>query len=178
MAVVGVAFNDTLNVRMGPGTEFDVLTELKNRSDDVKATGQNRLLPNSIWFEVMVNGETGWANGSFLGYLGQSQNGTLDFARWFGQDFLPAGPSMTQLGQLVADSLKSEAPPSRITIQQAPVDGVVVYDILDLGDDSVAGLRVTTTAALTGEDDVKRRITRVDQQVICGRGVTADGLCV
>ena len=49
IAVVGVAYDDVLNIRIAPGTEFDIIGTLDPLTDDMIAGGENRLLTSSFW---------------------------------------------------------------------------------------------------------------------------------
>lgn len=165
--VVGVAFDDLLNVRIAPGTDFDVIGTLDPDASGITATGHNRLLPASFWVEVDFEGQLGWVNESFVGYLGSSR--AL-------QPSLPAANATAlEMAQLVAEAAASVDPPSTITIAAQPLDDVVVMDVLGLGDDAAKGFRLTVT---TVETAGKRSVTAVDEQIICSRGITTDGLCV
>ncbi len=165
--VVGVAFDDVLNVRIAPGTDFEVIGTLDPDAAGVTATGHNRLLPNSFWVEVEFEGQLGWVNESFVGYLGSS--------RALEPSVPAANATALELAQLVAKAAASVEPPSTITIAAQPLDDVVIMDVLGLGDDAAKGFRLTVT---TVETAGKRSVTAVDEQIICSRGITTDGLCV
>ncbi|HEX5671296.1 MAG TPA: SH3 domain-containing protein, partial [Acidimicrobiia bacterium] len=65
LAVMGVAFDDVLNVRVAPGADQTIVHELSPTADDIIALGHNRSLPQSIWFQVEVDGITGWVSGAY-----------------------------------------------------------------------------------------------------------------
>ncbi len=177
LAVIGVAHDDVLNVRAAPGTDQAIVVELEPLADDVVAVGNSRSLPRSIWFEVDVDGVTGWSNSSFLGYLGQTTDETASIIDLLGET--PEAETMTDLGRVVAEALASDEPPSRIVMSVAPTVGdlgEVTYDVVGLGDDALRGFRlhVFGTPSESGEGFVLRS---VEQTLLCGRGVNA-GLCV
>ncbi len=167
--VVGVPFDDVLNVRIGPGTEFDVIDQLAPNTTSVLATGANRLREDSFWIEVDLDGRTGWVSERFVGYLAapDTEDGSVNGVR--------ADMTVEELARSVAESFASEEPPSQITQVSAVLDGTVVFDVIGLGDDAVKGVRLTieTTPA-----DGGRAFSVVERQPICGRGVTAEGLCI
>ncbi len=184
IAVVGVAFDDVLNVRAGPGADQPVVATLQPTADDVVATGRARLLPQSIWAEVMFTahveaGEvTGWASTAFLAYLGSTSDITSHVVAALGG--VPKAETMLDLGRIVADLLASDEPPSRIRMSVAPFVGEigeVTYDVIGLGDDSVYGLREHIFGRPTaGGEGFSLMI--VEETMLCFRERTPEGLCV
>lgn len=64
--VVGVAWDDTLNVRAGPSAANAVVTELAPWAADFEATGAVGGADDT-WREIVTDdGETGWVNGRFV----------------------------------------------------------------------------------------------------------------
>ena len=177
LAVVGVAHDDVLNVRAAPGTDQRVVEELDPLASEVVALGNARALPASIWFEVETDGGTGWASSSFLAYLGGTSDETAAIVELLGE--MPAAETMLELGMIVAETVASEEPPSRIVMSVAPTVGdlgEVTYDVVGIGDDAVRGFRlhVFATPDEGGEGFV---LKSVEQTVLCGRGLSGE-LCV
>lgn len=175
LAVVGVAHDDVLNVRALPGTVHDVVATLAPTADDVVARGNTRQLPRSFWYEVEVDGVAGWVGSSFVAYAGDTIDDTAQVVAVLGE--IPVAETMADLGQLVAEALASDDPPSRIVMSVAPTGGdlgEVTYDVIGLGDDSVAGLRLHVFGA---PQDDGFSLETVETTLLCGRGVS-DGLCV
>lgn len=177
LGVIGVAYNDVLNVRSGPGTDQPIVARLDPTYTEIVATGRHRLLTRSIWNEITVRGTTGWANSSFMAYLGPVDDATARYiANAFGGQ-TPSAPSMLELGMLVADTAKSEDPASRITVTVAPTLGdlgEVTIDVVGLGDDAVVGVRLHVFGQPSTEGFALKSI---EEQLMCGRGITEDGLC-
>jgi hypothetical protein len=178
LAVVGVAYDDVLNVRAAPGTDSEVIAELAPTATDLIGTGRARALPDSIWFEVEVEGMTGWVSSAFVGYLGLTDDATAEVIETLGET--PGAETMLDLGLIVAEAMASEDPPSRIVMSVAPSVGdlgEVTYDVVGLGDDALGGFRlhVFGDPAEGGEAFV---LSNVERTLICSRGVTADGFCV
>jgi hypothetical protein len=176
LGVVGVAYDDTLNLRSGPGTDFDVVAELGNLEADVIATGRNRTLDGGgIWGEVTFDGTTGWANLSFLAHLGATTDVTADLPPDLG------GETMLDLGQAVAEARggTDEPVPSSVVVDEPVVGdlGEVTVDLTGYGDDAQLGerLHVFGTPDPSGE---AFRLRSVEAQALCRRGVTPEGLCV
>jgi hypothetical protein len=180
LGVVGVAHDDTLNVRAAPGTDQEVVTELAPLADDLVATGRNRSLPESVWYEVeTAAGPTGWVSASFVAQLGDTVDVTAEVQAALGE--LPGGETMVDLADAVAGARAAldEEPIPRITVTVAPTVGdlgEITVDVVGYPDDAVLGerLHVFGTPAEGGEAFVLRT---VESQSLCRRGVS-DGLCV
>lgn len=174
LAVVGVDRDDVLDLRVGPGTDFEIITELAPTDVGIIATGHNRMVDDEIWVEVEADGSTGWVDASFVLQPGMVDDITAEL----GEDI--EGETMLDLGNAVAELRASEEPPSRIVVVDGPHVGdlgEVTVDVIGLGDDSVGGerLHVFGRPAPGGEAFVLRSVERT---VLCSRGVADDGLCV
>jgi len=174
LAVVGVAADDTLNVRSGPGTDFDVVTELSPLFQDATATGQNRTVDESLWVELEADGATGWVNGAYVAEPGQTTDVTADIGA-------VGGETMVDIGEAVAATRASveEGPQPTVTVVDGPTVadvGQIAVDVLGLADDSVKGERLHIVASpdASGEGFT---VTSVEATTLCARGVTAEGLC-
>jgi hypothetical protein len=177
LAVVGVAFDDSLNLRAAPGVGQEILAKLDPLEDGLKALGNARRLPNSIWYEVEHAGTDGWVSSSFVAYLGATDDVTALLISQLGTT--PQAETMLDLGLIVAEAVASEEPPSRIVVSVAPSVGdlgEITYDVVGLGDDALFGVRlhVFGTPDAGGEGFT---LKSVEQTSLCGRGVS-DGLCV
>ena len=178
VAVVGVAHDDVLNVRAAPGTDSTVVAELEPAATGLIGTGRARSLPQSIWFEVEVEGVTGWVSSAFVGHLGLTDDATAEVIETLGET--PEAETMMDLGLIVAEAMSSEEPPSRIVMSVAPTVGdlgEVTYDVVGLGDDALRGVRlhVFGDPAGSGEAFV---LSNVERTFICSRGATDDGFCL
>jgi hypothetical protein len=175
LAVVGVRYDDVLNIRSGPATSYDIVATAGPTADDLVATGQARMAPGSIWYEVEVDGTTGWANISFLAFLGDTDDATAEFV---GGGTLPEAETMVDLGELVAGGFASEAPASRVTQTVAPSVGdlgEITYDVVGLGDDALAGYRLHVFAT-PNEGGEGFGLRSIERTALCSRG-TSGGLC-
>jgi len=176
LAVMGVAYNDVLNVRANPGASFPVVATAGPVDDDVAATGEAWLAPGSIWYEVTVGGVTGWANSSFLAFVGPTDDAT---ALFLGGGPLPETETMIEMGELVARGFASDDPPSRMVRTVAPSVGdlgEITYDVVGIGDDATTGFRlhVFATPLESGDGFVLKSIERTE---FCGRGLSTGGIC-
>jgi hypothetical protein len=178
LAVVGIAHDDVLNFRTAPGTDSPVLSKLPSLTRGLIATGRARSLPESIWFEVEIDGVTGWVSSAYVGHLGETDDATSEVIAAAGDT--PEAETMLDLGMIVAEAMASADPPSRIVMSVAPIVGdlgEVTFDVVGLGDDALGGLRlhVFGDPAEGGEAFV---LSNVERTIICSRGVTDEGLCV
>ena len=178
LAVVGVAFDDTLNVRAGPGTEHAVAITLEPLFDDIVATGDHWLVPGAIWNQITAKGVTGWANSSFMAYLGSVDDATANIiANGFG-GVTPTASTMLELGVLVGEATSGDALGSRVVVSVAPTTGdlgEITVDVIGLEDDALFGVRLHIFGQSDGDGFSLKTIER---QLLCGRGVTADGVCI
>lgn len=174
LAVIGVAFDDTLNVRSGPGTAHDVVVELEPLTDDVVATGESRQIGSGqIWSEVRAGGATGWANVAFLAYVGATDDITAEVTDRLGET--PHGDTLEEIALVVAGSRASEEPPSEITIVAQTAEGDVedvTVDVVGLGDDAIRGERLVVFGAPT--DSGGYSLMSVERTFLCSRGVTEE----
>ena len=174
LGVIGVQFDDVLNVRDVPAGE--IIATLDPLADDAVATGNARQLPNSIWVELTVGASTGWASYAFLAFLDAVTDETAFVVAELGG--IPGAETMLDLGRLVAELYASEEPPSDIVVSSAPTVGdlgEVMYDVVGLGDDAVRGLRLHVFGA-PDESGEGFSLNSVEVTALCGRGVTG-GLC-
>lgn len=176
LAVLGVADDDVLNVRAGPGTDQPIVAAAQPTADDLVATGRARSLPNSIWYEVTIEGTLGWASSRFLAFAGPTDDATGEYVAGDGE---PEAETMEQLGTLVADFFAADAPPSTIVQSVAPSVGdlaEITYDVVGLADDSLAGLRLHVFAVPT-EDGKTFGLKSIERTTYCSRGVSGE-LCL
>lgn len=182
LAVVGVAADDTLNVRAGPSTDYPVAFTLEPLADDIRATGHNRI-GEGAWAEIDVGGRTGWASIAFL-----LQPGLVDdvTARWYpSPSDRPSATTMTALAQAVERSWRQEGIGSGGSEEPDPRAGVVVdgprggdlsevtIDVLGIPDDAGGGVRLHIFAERAAGRFTLRTVELTE---LCRRGVT-DGMC-
>ncbi|MGD2052272.1 MAG: SH3 domain-containing protein [Acidimicrobiia bacterium] len=178
LGVVGVAHDDVLNVRAGPGVSFDIVTTLDPITDDVVATGHTRQLTSSFWTQIEAGGITGWVNVAYLAYLGATVDDTAATVGLLGE--IPTAETMVDLGTSIAEAHASTDVESDIVLSVAPTVGdlgEVTYDVVGLADDAEYGVRLHVFAT---PDDSGEGFTlaTVELTPLCGRGVSADGLCL
>lgn len=176
LTVIGVEVSDVLHVRVGPGPEYDVVTDLAPTSTaEAVATGRNRSVNSGIWAEVRVGDQIGWANTAYLLQSGRVDDDTA--ALYPTPQLRPDAASLSDLGRLVAEEYVSAEPMSKVILVDGPHHGdvgSVSYDVIGLGDDSVGGYRITVHAE---RSDLGYRVRSVEATTLCARGVDG-GLCV
>lgn len=177
LAVVGVESDDVLNVRSGPGVEFDIVAELEPLAEGITATGDNRILDGGVWARVTADGVTGWANYAFLTHLGLTDDVT---AQLFPDPAdRPSAGTMEQLAEVVGRALVGEDPPLTLTVAAGPEVGdlaEITVDVRGLRDDAASGYRIVIFATPDPAGGVVLRT--VESTVHCTRGVTDEGLCI
>jgi len=205
--VVGVDHDDVLNVRDVPAGEIiatlgllnpyvgllevrqapsgDVLASPDSWADAIVATGRTRALATTTWHELRVAGLTGWSSAAYLAQLGATDDLTGHIIEILGER--PQADTLLDLGFIVANTVASDEPPSRIVVSVEPfvfeAIGEMTIDVINLGDDSVLGYRldIFTDAGDDWMSDNPGPFTlrAVESTVLCytSRGVTEDGLC-
>ena len=179
LAVVGVAHDDRLNLRAGPGTDQAILARLSPTEDAMVAQGATRTINDtSFWYEVEVDGTTGWVSAGFVAYLGPVNDITSKVVADLGSR--PTATTMEELGRIVASSQRvpTDNGYSGLSMVVAPDEtgdlGEVTWEVLGLADDSVWGLRLHVFGTpVAGGFSLKS----VEQTLLCGRGGSPDGLC-
>ncbi len=178
LAVIGVSFDDVLNVRRVPGTGGDIVDTLAPLADDLTSLGNTRDVSPGFWIELGTGDATGWVNLTFVGYLGVVTDETAAVVAGLGE--IPVAETMVDLGTLVAETFASEDPASTIVQVTAPSVGdlgEVTYDVIGLGDDAQVGWRIHVFGAAE-EGGEFFGLKSAEVTALCGRGVTEDGLCV
>lgn len=175
LMVVGVRYDDVLNLRAFPGPDQPILATLSPDLMDLIALGETRQIPNAFWIAVSSEGIEGWVNLRYVGYEGVTEDLTASVVDDLGE--YPTASSMTDLGVIVAESMASEEPESDVVLVEEETIGdlgEVTYDVIGLGDDAVLGLRVHVFGEPVSDGF---SLKSVEVTVICGRGIGADGLC-
>ncbi len=64
--VTGVASNDTLSMRTGPGPQHSLMGRIPHNAQGIKTTGRHRRVGRSVWWTVRYGGREGWVSSKFL----------------------------------------------------------------------------------------------------------------
>jgi len=172
LLIVGVSSEEILNLRLGPGIEFDSIARLAPDTPLV-ATGRNRDLGGSagIWYQVRAGEDVGWVISRYVAEPGASRDVTDTF------DPAPTGEGRGAVIDAVVAAWDRTG-----TAEAIVVYGPVVtqenlqarVDVLVPGDDSVRGARLFVVAEQAG---TTLTVTRVTATQLCARGAAATGDC-
>ena len=178
LGVVGVRYDDVLNVRSGPDVTSGVVGTLEPTQMGIAGTGEGWQLPSgSVWWKVEANGVAGWANQQFLSRLGGVDDLTSFVVSQRGE--IPFAETMLELGLMVANTFADVDDGSNVVVSVAPTVGdlhEVIYDVVGLGDDSVGGYRLHIFGQPT-DSGGGFSLMAVEATTMCQRAVS-DGLCV
>jgi len=171
LGVVGVVFDDVLNLRTGPGASFDVVAELDPTADGIRGTGRGWQVPaGDVWWEVESDGVVGWANQRYLARLGDTTDLTATVV-----DYLGGIPTADTLEDLASQVAGARGGGSIVVVGPTEGDlGEITVDLVGFADDSVKGERLHVFASREGG---VWGLVSVEQTVFCQRGVS-DGICV
>ena len=210
LSVVGVSSDSALNVRDVPNGEIvarldnvmdgvrdpavyvreadsdDIITTVDLQSGIV-ATGNARRLLTTIWYEFRAGDLTGWSSASYLAQIGETDDATAEVVDIVGE--IPVTDTMIELAAVVAHTMASQEPQSRVVVSEAP--GIfealaqMTVDVVDVGDDSILGFRLVIFAHPAEEDWTQENpgpfaLKSVERTVLCHshRGVSEEGLCL
>lgn len=171
--VIGVAYDDVLNFRAGPGVDTAIVREIPPTYDNLSAAGNTRQLPDSFWAEVEYEGARGWVNMIYVGYPGPVDDLTANVIARLGEH--PTSSDMTDLADEVAGVFTQGEEPGSFVVQVTPVGegdlGEVTYDVIGLADDSIRGLRLHIFAerGVSGFE-----LKTVEVRSLCDRGPGED----
>lgn len=176
LAVVGIDYDSTLNVREEPGGQ--IVAKLDSISTGIVPTGTMQELSDVLWYEVHAAGVVGWVSGEYVTPLGATADTTTEIVTRLGQT--PSAANLAALGRTVAGAVASEEPESRVRISGEPTVGEiseVTMDVVGQPDDSIRGFRLHVFA--TRNSDGMFTLRNVESTVMCyiDRGVSAQGLC-
>lgn len=178
MVVVGVDYDDVLNVRAGPGTEYGIVTTLPPASSDLVVTGEARLLPSSVWYEIEFGTATGWVNAWYLAFPGATDDAASLVVTEQGS--IPVASTMLGLGSIVAKHFVDDEVLSTVAVVTEPSVGdfgEVTYDVVGLADDAIKGYRLHIFGRQDGGEG-PFSLYAVERTLLCWRGVTSGGLCI
>ena len=178
LAVVGIAHDDVLGLRAAPGEDEEVLTTIQSTEAGMIAQGRTRSVPGALWVLVDRGGTLGWVNLRDIAYIGDTYDATADRLLTLGER--PSAPTMTELGRIVTESMRSpeaeRIPRIVIVVDETVGDlGEVTFDLIGLADDSLRGYRVHVFGEPVPDGFVLRNVEVTN---LCARGVGEGRLCL
>ena len=197
VSVVGVDFDDVLNVRRLPDPGSEIVTRLAPTTEGITSTGRIRRIAesssrNSLWLEVATTDGAGWVNSAYVAVIGgpgDRPNETDWFLTARADGVMPAGASVAEVVDRFAalmtdweanyypDDDFGSTPRSAIVTDPSDfkLDGVIV-DIRSFGDDASAGSRYRLDIVVTPTGFALDRVTTLGS--ICSRGGQPGGSCL
>lgn len=176
IAVIGVAYDDVLNLRELPGPTQQIIGEIPPTYEDLLALGETRNLPGAFWIKVNYQGTVGWVHMSYIGYIGPTGDSTSFVVNELGE--YPTADDMTTLGRIVADVFASPSDPESLVVVVVAESigdlGEVTYDVVGIGDDAIRGLRLHVFGEAVTDGFSLKSVEVTD---LCGRGISPEGLC-
>jgi hypothetical protein len=176
--VVGVAHDDVLNVRGGPGPGRSIVATLAPLTDRITATGNGYQFDHSLWWEIESGVTNGWVNAAFLAAPGAVDDASAEIIARLGG--IPEAPSLEAFGGLVAGVRSGDEPVARVVVVVAPTVGdlgEITLDVVGIGDDAIYGERLHLFA-FPPQNGVGFVLKNVERTVLCLRAATDEGLCV
>lgn len=165
LAVVGVQWNDKLNVRRTPSATAPVLARLAPLTTGVRATGKR----SGPWVQVRVPAGAGWVHGRYLGALAEPVDVTGE-ARSVG-----VAPTRKALLRKVAGQQAESGEGTLVgPVLVARRGNALTGDVLGYADDAIAGERFQVVV-VPGEAGFE--VKSATAAAICARGVDASGVC-
>jgi hypothetical protein len=169
LTIVGVSAQEILNLRIGPGVEYDSIARMPPDTNLV-ATGRNRDLGSSagLWYQVRAGDDVGWVISTYVAELGASRDVT--------DRFVPK-PRADSRRELIDDVVTAwGGDPSEAVVVYGPVEIEDLQFRVDVpsDDDAVTGARLFVVARVRGDTYI---VTRVTATQLCARGVSGTGEC-
>lgn len=173
--VVGVAHDDTLNVRADPGTGAAIVGELAPTAAGIDASGAAMQVGSVIWWEISTPTVVGWVSSRYLAAAGATDDIASAIVDANG-GVLPVGETMEELADLV---LALSPADDAVVIAAATVGGEfgeITIDAFDDGDDAIRGRRLHIFGQRAGGSAFS--LYAVESTSLCWRAVDGAGLCV
>jgi hypothetical protein len=163
LGVIGVAEDSPLSLAPIPG-ETSGGMELSPTEDGLLASGVARQVEGAVWEQMQLAGEVGYLPRSSVAFLGSPENVTRLYSG-------VSSDTVRGLGHEIAAEIEASA----IVLVAVPGPMEVVYDVIGLEDDFVAGFRIEVVAAETGDLLTPALVERTP---LCSRGLSDEGLCL
>jgi hypothetical protein len=137
---------------------------LEPTQSGLEAIGTALEVDGVVWERIRLSADEGYVPRAMLAFIGEPE----DVTRLY--EGVTAG-TVEDLGAEIAAEI--EATRQVLVAQPGPEE--VIYDVVGMEDDSVAGFRVRVVATAA---DTVHEPELVERTPLCSRGVTAEGLCL
>lgn len=164
LAVIGAVEGVTHWLVAFPDGLGDVERELDPLDTGLEALGRAWEVDGVLWELMMFDEREGYFPRSMLAFIGEPEDVTDQFTG-------VSTSSMEELGVEIAGEIEA----TEMILVAQPNELEVVYDVLGLGDDAVAGYRIRVVAV---ESSSAYAPELVERTVLCARGVDDTGLCL
>lgn len=148
LVVVGVPAQERLNLRIGPGTDYDSVARIEPMRPDLIATGENRLVEEHEWYRVDTGVQRGWLRSDYLAQVGATIDATDRFTG------VQGSTDPRELAATLVATWDATPGETRYAIVDGPTrvgDLQMRIDVFD-GDGAVIGFRLFVVAAREDED--------------------------
>jgi hypothetical protein len=178
LAVIGVAPDDTLALREGPGASERQVGALPHDTRGVRALGPVCRAGTATWFQVALGGAEGWANGAFLSPATNPADETERFRKILGAARFASDTALVATLQKALERELGKEPEPRFAAKLVGIARgnatVALLSLCCFADDSVAGEQVWLELA---RKDGTWSIARARVSRLCPRGTSGD-LCL
>jgi len=155
VGVIGAAHDVTHWLISFPGGLGGVERELLPTQTGLEAVGTAWQVDDMFWERLRLGDREGYFPRSMLGYIGEPEDVTSLFNAL-------SAESVESLGEAIAGEIEAA---EIVLVGSSPLE--VVYDVLGLGDDSVAGYRIRVLAIEDSDGFVAELVQRTP---LCARG--------
>ncbi len=189
---VDVAVDDPdggLNLRAGPGVANEILFTF-DRGATIVTTGECTVVGSTDWWQVTNPKHIGWVSSRFLSEHPIDPADPIDPGVGIGRTVKDldnvgtVGLTLDEIAAKLADSYGFDEDVRIELVGDVELEndaGTATYDLTGFKDDSVLGYRAMisfSTGTTESGESIGYRAEEISQSVLCGRGVTADGLCI
>jgi hypothetical protein len=164
LGLIGVEKDSPLSLAPIPGETVGGL-ELVATEDRLVATGVARQVGEIAWEQMQVAGQKGYLPRPKLAFLGDPEDVTHLYS-------MVSDDTVRDLGYEIAAEIEA----TRIVLVAEPGPSEVVYDVVGLEDDAVAGYRIRVVARVAGDELLSPAL--VERTPMCTRGTSDEGLCL
>jgi hypothetical protein len=163
LGIIGVATGLPLSLVPTPGITSGGL-ELTPTEEGLVAAGVARQVGEVVWEQMRFGGDDGYLPRSTVAFIGEPEDVTHLYSG-------VSDDAVRDLGYQIAAEIEA----ARIVLVAEPAPNEVVYDVVGMEDDTIAGYRIRVVADGAGDELTPAVVERTP---LCTSGVSAEGLCL